>query len=92
MGLVKDQAAKLIHAEHRGVNNRLLRELGWIVTHKNRPTPRNTESTLRDREELLDMYEELKGLLDKPDLFMRRIFSRDEHEWLERYRKITEEF
>jgi hypothetical protein len=38
------------------------------------------------------MYEELKGLLDKPDLFMRRIFSRDEHEWLERCRKITEEF
>lgn len=74
------------------MNNRLLLALGWIVTDKNRPTPRNTESTLRDRDELLSLYDELKGLLDKPDLFMKRIFQRNEYEWLERCKSIIEEF
>lgn len=78
--------------EHRGVNNRLLRALGWIVSKENRPNPRNGESVLRDREELLGMYDELVALLNMPDLFLRRIFQRDEYKWMDRCKDIIYEF
>ncbi|CEJ95283.1 hypothetical protein VHEMI10772 [[Torrubiella] hemipterigena] len=78
--------------EHRGVNNRVIKALGWITTINKRPTPRNSKSILRDREELVCLYEELRGLMLKPDMYMRRVFGKDEFMWMERCASMIEEW
>ena len=49
--------------EHKGVSNRLLRELEWVqVVRGNRDSPRNSDLTLQSREELLRRRRELRSL------------------------------
>ena len=61
--------------EHKGVNNRLLRQLGWVSVKGNRDTPRNSEMRLREAEELLALRTELLSLRKQPANFIRRIFG-----------------
>jgi hypothetical protein len=39
--------------EHKGVTNRLLREMGWVLDHGKRDNPRNSDLSLRPVDELL---------------------------------------
>ncbi|KAH7183772.1 hypothetical protein BKA60DRAFT_671607, partial [Fusarium oxysporum] len=60
--------------EHKGVNNRLLRELGWIQVKGNRDSPRNCESRLAPREELNKRRRDLIYLLKEPRSFIASVF------------------
>ncbi len=70
--------------EHKGINNRLLRELGWVQVRGNRPNPRNSELSLWQREELLGLRNELLGLRKKPADFIAHVFGSCDSVWLER--------
>ena len=41
--------------EHKGVHNRLLREMGWVQVLGTRPSSRNSELRLKPVEELLSV-------------------------------------
>ena len=61
--------------EHKGVSNRLLRELGWIkVVQGNRDSPRNSEIMLQDQAALLKRRRELMSLRSDADGFIGSIF------------------
>lgn len=73
--------------EHRGINNRILKELGWVDYKGNRENPRNTELVLR-REALLNYREELISLMNSPAAFIRAIFGSDDEEWIKNCSQI----
>ena len=50
----------------------------------NRPTPRNTEMSLRPVEELLSLRRELLSLRKKPADFIARVFGSHDSVWVER--------
>jgi hypothetical protein len=78
--------------EHKGVNNRLLRQLGWVrVTRGNRDAPRNSDLVLREREELLSLRKELLSLRADGAGFIRRVFSSEDGVWLDRCSSIMRE-
>ncbi|KFZ19813.1 hypothetical protein V502_03459, partial [Pseudogymnoascus sp. VKM F-4520 (FW-2644)] len=62
--------------EHKGVNNRLLREMGWVqvVGKGGRENPRNSDLQLRDERELLELRRELLRLRRDPEQFIARVF------------------
>ncbi|KAL6154894.1 hypothetical protein ACJQWK_11937 [Exserohilum turcicum] len=69
---VADMTKKI---EHKGVSNRLLRELGWIkVVQGNRDSPRNSEIMLQDQAALLKRRRELMSLRSDADGFIGSIF------------------
>ncbi len=74
--------------EHKGVNNRVLRELGWIEVHGNRDSPRNSDSKLRSEEELHKMHIELMSLRKNADGFIQRIFRSTDRIWIDRCSSI----
>jgi hypothetical protein len=77
--------------EHKGVNNRLLRQLGWVQVKGNRDTPRNSEMSLREVGELLAFRSELLSLRRQPASFIRRVFGSDDAVWVERCSRIVGE-
>jgi hypothetical protein len=77
--------------EHKGVNNRLLREIGWVQDHGSRPNPRNSELSLRPREELLQLRKELLSLRKKPESFIAHVFRSCDSVWVERCSEIVRE-
>lgn len=78
--------------EHKGVNNRLLRQLGWVrVTQGNRDAPRNCELALQSREELMSARKELLSLRADGASFVRRVFRSDDTVWLDRCSLIMRE-
>lgn len=78
--------------EHKGVNNRLLRELGWVkVIRGNRDTPRNDEIQLQDVEKLLAFRKELCKLQKDAAAFVGRVFRSHELLWLDRCSQIIRE-
>ncbi|OBS16948.1 hypothetical protein FPOA_12498 [Fusarium poae] len=68
--------------EHKGVNNRMLRELGWIRVKGNRDSPRNCESRLTD--ELFKLRNDLIFLMREPRNFIGCVFKSNEAEWVDR--------
>jgi hypothetical protein len=74
--------------EHKGVNNRLLRELGWVQVRGRRPNPRNSELDLRPVDELLELRAELLSLLGDPAGFIARVFHSHDSAWVERCSEI----
>ena len=78
--------------EHKGVNNRMLRELGWVVVVRgNRDNPRNSELKLRSSEELFQVRKELLGLRKNAVGFICRVFHSDDRIWVERCDQIIKE-
>jgi len=71
--------------EHKGVNNRLLRELGWVqVICGNRDTPRNDEIRLQDVDQLFMLRKELCRLQKDAVAFVARVFHSHDPVWLDR--------
>jgi len=78
--------------EHKGVNNRVLRELGWVVVVRGtRDSPRNSDVELQKAEELLWMRKELLGLRKDATRFIGRVFHSQDSIWVERCKSIISE-
>ncbi|GKU15179.1 unnamed protein product [Fusarium langsethiae] len=77
--------------EHRGINNRILCKLGWVVrnpTYKYRENPWNCELDLRPDEELLELRTKLLSLMNDPPAFIGLVFDTQDDVWVERCLKI----
>lgn len=86
---VPDMVKKI---EHKGVSNRLLRELGWVkVIAGNRDTPRNSELQLQDSDQLVVMRKELLNLRKDAAGFVRKIFHDHNPIWLDRCSQIVQD-
>lgn len=70
--------------EHKGVTNRLLRELGWVQDHGRRDNPRNSDLSLQPVDELLKLRAELLSLRKDPPGFLARVFRSHDSVWVER--------
>ena len=80
------------YIEHKGVSNRMLRELGWVeVVHGNRDSPRNSDLTIRNVGELLQMRKELLSLRKTAATFIGKIFHSHDSIWVERCASIIRE-
>jgi hypothetical protein len=90
-GMVLRIAEMTKKIEHKGVNNRFLRELGWVQVHGSRPNPRNSEMSLRPANELLQLRRELLSLRKKPEAFIARVFHSQDSVWVERCSEIVRE-
>lgn len=77
--------------EHKGVNNRLLRELGWVQDRSRRENPRNSDLSLRPVDELLKLRADLLSLRKDPAGFVARVFRSRDSVWLERCSGIIRE-
>jgi hypothetical protein len=75
--------------ETKGVNNRMLCEMGWVkVLRGNRDTPRNIDIELQDAQKLLAMRNELLSLRKDAAAFIRRVFHCHDSIWLDRCSEI----
>ena len=74
--------------EHKGVGNRLLRELGWVQVQGKRPNPRNSELRLRPVDELLRLRSELLSLRKDAGRFIACVFHSHDEVWVERCTEI----
>lgn len=82
----------LIDIEHKGVSNRLLRELHWVkVVRGNRDSPRNSDLMLQNREMLLRRHRELISLQKNAVGFVRSVFRSGDSIWFERCSAIIKE-
>lgn len=80
------------YVEHKGVSNRILRELGWIeVVRGNRDSPRNSEVALRGAERLLQLRRELMASRKNAAGFIGLIFRSHDNIWIERCASIIKE-
>jgi hypothetical protein len=77
--------------EHKGVNNRVLRELGWIKVKGNRDSPRNCESCLAPNEDLVKFRDDLVFLMKEPRTFIKCIFKSNKEEWVDRCSAIIKD-
>ncbi|EXK78739.1 hypothetical protein FOQG_16612 [Fusarium oxysporum f. sp. raphani 54005] len=66
--------------EHKGVNNRMLRELGWIKVKGNRDSLRNCESRLTPKDELFKLRNDLIFLMREPRNFISCVFKSNKEE------------
>lgn len=82
----------LISIEHKGVSNRLLRELRWVqVVQGNRDSPRNSDVVLQSREELMRRRRELMSLRNDAVGFIGLVFRSYDTIWIERCSAIIKE-
>ncbi|KAK4232718.1 hypothetical protein C8A03DRAFT_39681, partial [Achaetomium macrosporum] len=75
--------------EHKGVNNRVLRALGWIDVQGRRDSPRNSECSLRPAEELYKLRQELLSLRKEPEAFILKVFRSADKVWVDRCSSIV---
>lgn len=81
----------VLETEHKGVNNRMLRELEWVRVKGERDSPRNSDLTLEDRATLKALRKDLIALMDDADRFIGRIFRSFDRIWVERCSSIIRE-
>ena len=82
----------LLGIEHKGVSNRLLRELRWVqVVRNNRDSPRNSDLVLQRQGELLRMRRELMRLRNDAVGFIGLVFRSYDSIWVERCSAIVKE-
>jgi hypothetical protein len=77
--------------EHKGVSNRVLRQLGWVTSTSSRDSPQNADLRLRPAEELYALRKELLGLRKNPAAFIAKIFGSSDAIWVERCSSIIAE-
>ena len=78
--------------EHKGVNNRLLREIRWVkVISGNRDSPRNTDLQLQDVDKLMEMRKGLLSSLKDPPGFIRMVFHSHDPIWVDRCSRIIQQ-
>ncbi|KAL7916952.1 hypothetical protein ACQKWADRAFT_325029 [Trichoderma austrokoningii] len=77
--------------EHKGVNGRILRELGWIEVRGNRNTPRISESSLQDDETLYKMNSRLLRARNDAQEFIGLVFKSTDPVWVDRCSLIIKE-
>jgi hypothetical protein len=70
--------------EHKGVNNRLLRELGWVQDYGKRDNPRNSDLRLSPVDELLKLRVKLLSRRKDPAGFFAQVYRSHDSIWLER--------
>ncbi|KAK0368167.1 hypothetical protein CLIM01_14476 [Colletotrichum limetticola] len=90
-GTAYDVAEMTKKIEHKGCSNRMLRELGWVISTSNRDSPRNTDLHLRPREELLGILRELSSALRRPEDFISTVFHSRDRIWVERCASIIKQ-
>lgn len=79
-------------SEHKGVSNRVLRELGWVVVVRgNRDSPRNSELHLQSRSKLIQMRKELMSSRRHAEGFIGQIFHSFDTVWVDRCSLIIQE-
>jgi hypothetical protein len=71
-------------AEHKGVNNRTIRELGWVTDLGKRDSPRTSELRLQSDSELLEKRKVLMRLRKEPEQFVAFVFQSRDSIWAER--------
>jgi hypothetical protein len=77
--------------EHKGVSNRLLRELGWAkVVRGNQDTPHNDDIELQDVDKHLNLRKELLKLRKNASAFVRLVFHSHDPLWLDRCSQIVQ--
>ncbi|KAF2174792.1 hypothetical protein K469DRAFT_770346 [Zopfia rhizophila CBS 207.26] len=78
--------------EHKGVSNRMLRELGWVeVVRGNRDSPRNSDLALRSTKDLHRKRKELLSLRKNAAGFIGSVFHSHDSIWVERCLDIIRE-
>jgi hypothetical protein len=77
--------------EHKGVSNRLLRKLGWVMTESKRDNPRNSELRLCPEDKLLKLRLDLLALRRDPAGFIAQVFHSHNSVWVERCSQIIQE-
>ena len=89
LSIVQIDTATHYHVEHKGISNRLLRELGWVkVISGKRDTPRNSEVSLQDCNKLERQLQELKSLRHNAIGFVSLVFKSHDRIWVERCASI----
>lgn len=92
LSTVQFDAAAYDPIEHKGISNRLLRELGWVkVISGKRDTPRNSEVSLQDQEELIRRLRELMSARHNALAFISLVFRSHDRIWVERCASIIVE-
>lgn len=66
----------------------MLCQLRWVTAKSNRPHPKNTELTIRPREELLAELRALQGAFRRPEDFVGMVFQSSDELWVERCASI----
>ena len=82
----------MARAEHKGPNNLMLRELGWVDVTGKRDRPRNTDLKLKPPNELLTLRKELMSNIKHPEAFISRVFGSRDVAWVERCAQIIRDF
>jgi len=78
--------------EHKGVSNRVLRELGWVVVMQgNRDSPRNSDLRLQSRSKLIQMRKELLSSRKHAEGFIGQVFHSFDRIWVDRCSLIIKE-
>jgi hypothetical protein len=77
--------------EHKGVNNRLLREMRRVEVTGQREYPCNCDLKLWGEAELLKLREKLLRLLRDPGRFIARVFRSEDEIWVERCSEMIKE-
>lgn len=80
--------------EHKGVNNRMLCQMGWLrrTDTSQRLNPRMDEVTLRHKEDLFRYRNDLLSATSEPTVFFARIFGDNKPRWEIRCSSIVKEF
>jgi hypothetical protein len=83
-------STNLTSVEHKGVGNRLLRQLGWVQQIRgNRDSPRNDELDLTPRVDLRILRRELLALMrNDPAGFIAKVFRSPDTAWVDRCSSI----
>ncbi|KAG6310369.1 hypothetical protein E4U22_003315 [Claviceps purpurea] len=82
---VKEMTKKI---EHKGTNNRILRQLGWVTSRGSRDTPRNTDMTIESDVILMQRKIDLVEAMSRPADFIAMVFMTQDETWLHRCQSI----
>ncbi|KAG5912635.1 hypothetical protein E4U61_000299, partial [Claviceps capensis] len=75
-------------SEHKGTNNRVIRDLGWVTVRGSRDTPRNTEMTIQPDGILTQRKIDLVEAMSRPADFLAMIFRTQDEIWVHRCQSI----
>ncbi|KAG6094934.1 hypothetical protein E4U14_008369 [Claviceps sp. LM454 group G7] len=77
-----------VTSEHKGTNNRILRQLGWVRSRGSRATPRNTDMTIESDVILMQRKIDLVEAMSRPADFIAMVFMTQDETWVHRCQSI----